>query len=138
MASAKGTPTVHSKTLTQKDFLSWQQVETLEPLKRGEKLNELTCTKLLDDLLTLLQWYYHKGTLDQKVLSQMLCYTDRLAEVFNNPSVSTETAKLLLSKRMKVLRSVMKLSLRALGTTPRDMHQMFPGVVFDAAPMISK
>ena len=136
MALAKGT--IVPSQLKDVDFSCWQQVEMLESLKQGDKLNEVACTMLLEEFSKLLQWYCQLGTLDQITLSQMLCYTDRLAEVFNNPSVSTKAAKLLLSKRMKLLRSVMNLSLCALGTTPSDLHQMFPGVVFDASPMISK
>ena len=102
------------------DFMSWQQTKMLEPIKDGGKLNESVCSGVLDEFLKLLQWYsQHKRTLEDAVVSQVLCYTDRVLEIFNDPSIYTQlqASKLLRSNRMKILRYVVEMSPSALDHT---------------------
>ena len=95
-------------------FLNWQQTKVLEPLNNGERLNKSACSRLLDDFLKLLEWYFHhKGTLDDVVVSQVLCYTDRLLEMFHNSSffAQLQASKLLCETNgMKILSYVMRIS----------------------------
>ena len=105
--------------MTNVDFPSLQLTE---PLIGDGILNELACAELLKQFLSLLQWYYaHKaeyGSLSstQNVVSRILYYTERLMEVFNNPSlyIQLQAAVLLQSKAMPVVKLVMKLSPDAL------------------------
>lgn len=111
---------MESQTSEVVTFSSWQLKE--KPLVDGGILNEVTYTELLNNFLKLLQWYCaHRATTGegastQYVTSQILCYTDRLMEVFNNPStcIRLQATRLLLSKAMPVVKLVMKLSPDAL------------------------
>ena len=85
-------------------------------------LNELVCTKLLDDFSKLLQWYRaHRAECEENeaqcegipagIVSQIIYCTDKLMEMFNHPSsyIQLWAARLLLSKAMPVVKLVMKL-----------------------------
>ncbi len=93
-----------------------------ESLITDGTLNELACTNLLNDFLKLLQWYHaHRAKCEESKarcegipagnVSQIIRYTDRLMEMFNNPSsyIQLWAARLLLSKAMPVFKLVMKL-----------------------------
>lgn len=111
---------MESQTSEVVTFSSWQLKE--KPLVDGGILNEVTYTELLNNFLKLLQWYCARrattdeGASTQYVTSQILCYTDRLMEVFNNPStcIRLQATRLLLSKAMPIVKLVMKLSPDAL------------------------
>lgn len=126
---------MESQTSEVVNFSSWQLKE--KPLVDGGILNEVTYTKLLNNFLKLLQWYCaHRATTGegastQYVTSQILCYTDRLMEVFNNPStcIRLQATRLLLSKAMPVVKLIMKLSPDALDgdrmhTDSKYMYQL--------------
>ena len=98
-----------------KDLSNWELDEKQEPLIINGKLNEEAYIHLLNNsVLKLLQWYsHHKGTVTQNAVPKLLCrYTDRLMEVFSNPSsyVQLQAGRLLQSKAMPVVNLVMKLS----------------------------
>ena len=79
-------------------------------------LDEQACIELLTNFLKLLQCYCTQYEDNNFIMSQIICYTDRLMEVFNNPSscIQLRAANLLQSKAMPVVKLVMKLSLNAL------------------------
>ena len=101
------------KQLQLSDSMSWEK----ESLVDDGILNEQAYTNLLSNFLKLLQWYCaHKeeceGTVTENIVSQIICYTDKLMEVFNSPSscIQLRTARLLQLNFMPILDLVMKIS----------------------------
>ena len=101
---------------------------TLEPFLTGknsdgrEVFNEEATIKFLGDFYTFLCWYSghrkNSNKEDKNASTQILCYVDKLLEVFNSTDVNTrlQATKLLLKDKLKVIGTVMELSLKDLDT----------------------
>ena len=106
------------------DFANWPEVKGKELFTKEGYLDEETSFEFLVKFYKYLSFYSlrckdaHKGEEDGSTLSQMLLYVDRLLEIFSstNPCVQLQAGKLLLTKKMRLLKLVMDLSLEEMDT----------------------